>query len=102
MALPHPPPPDPGLRFDAVDKLYHLAAYALLMGWFHPAVERPLPVAAGLTAMGVGVEVLQGLGGVRWFEWWDMAANAAGVVLGGLAARRGEIYWRRWRSRTIP
>lgn len=38
-------------------------------------------------AMGVGLEVLQGMSGLREYDVVDMLANAAGVAAGWLAAR---------------
>ena len=43
--------------------------------------------AAVFLAMGIGLEVLQGLSGLREYEVLDMLANAAGVLCGWLAAR---------------
>ncbi len=43
--------------------------------------------AAVFLAMGIGLEVLQGLSGLRQYEVLDMLANAAGVLCGWLAAR---------------
>ena len=37
--------------------------------------------------MGVGLEVLQGLSGLREYDAMDMLANAVGVAAGWLAAR---------------
>lgn len=37
-------------------------------------------------AMGVGLEVLQGMSGLREYDVVDMLANAAGVAAGWLAA----------------
>lgn len=84
--MPHPPQP---LSFNGVDKLEHAFAYAMLMVWFCQLyVERGMRIRLCLAfvAMGIGIEVLQGMGGVRYFEYADMLANATGVLLGwGLA-----------------
>ncbi|MDH5570823.1 MAG: hypothetical protein OEY89_03595, partial [Gammaproteobacteria bacterium] len=34
-------------------------------------------------AMGIGLEFLQELGGIRYFEVYDMFANGLGVILAG-------------------
>jgi len=84
-----PKPPQPAFSFFAMDKVEHLLAYAVLMGWFmqlHRGRTR-LAYGLGLAAMGVLLEVLQGLGGVRYFEYADMAANATGVALAALLGR---------------
>lgn len=68
------------------DKLHHVIAYALLM----------LPVALrkpnGWTALGMlfifysgGIELIQPFVN-RQGDWWDLLANAAGVVLGAFLA----------------
>ena len=80
-------PPEP-LTFSHADKLEHLLTYTWLMLWFCqlPGVGR-LRLAAALLAMGVAIEVLQGMEGFRNFEYADMAADAVGVLLGWLLAR---------------
>lgn len=91
-------PPQP-VSFQYNDKVGHLGAYALLMAWFVGLYQsrRGLALHAGLfVAMGVGLEFLQGLGGLRQFEVADMAANALGVGLGLLAVRTP---WPRWLRR---
>jgi len=81
---PHPPEP---LKFNGVDKVEHLLAYATLMAWFSQLQicrRQRCRNAILLILMGVGVEFLQGLGGVRQFEYADMLANTSGVLLGWL------------------
>ncbi len=77
------------LEFNQSDKMGHLLAYAVLMGWFtqlyHHTATR-LRYAVGFTLLGVVVELLQGLGGARHFDIADMIANLLGVMVGwGLA-----------------
>jgi len=43
--------------------------------------------AAVFLVMGVGLEILQGMSGIREYEVLDMLANALGVLSGWLAAR---------------
>ncbi len=102
-----PAPPEIA-TFSHVDKLEHLLAYALLMGWFGQLVAGFRAVAGwmvGLVGLGVGLEIVQGLGGVRFFEVSDMVANASGVVLGALISRRwwpGELQrLDRWIARRL-
>lgn len=69
---------------DNGDKIGHLLAYGLLMGWFAQLYQRGRTVflyAAGLILLGVGLEFLQQLTG-RYFELADMVANTLGVTLG--------------------
>ena len=83
---PSPPP----LDFKAGDKLGHLAAYGVLMFWFCVLFARPrtrLLYGAAFIAMGVGLEVVQGMLGFRTYDVLDMLANSAGVVLGWLFRR---------------
>lgn len=79
-----PSPPRMDLGIDFADKLQHLFAYAWLMGWFAPLYpdRRPrLRVAVALVALGITLEFLQYLGGVRYLEVADMLANATGVLM---------------------
>ncbi|NOZ52889.1 MAG: VanZ family protein [Gammaproteobacteria bacterium] len=67
------------------DKLSHLLAYGVLMAWFGQLYPSRLPQFlwfVGFCLMGVGLEILQGLGGNRYFEYADMLANTAGAALG--------------------
>lgn len=73
---------------DHGDKLGHLLAYALLMGWFVQLFRgwhTILRYAVALIALGIGLEFLQQLTG-RYFEYADMLANTLGVCLGMLTA----------------
>ncbi len=70
------------------DKLGHLLAYAVLMGWFVQLYQRRawlLLHALFLALLGVSLEFLQELYG-RHFEYADMAADALGVLLGAASA----------------
>lgn len=86
-------PIDPG-RFD---KLWHAAGYAIAGFALVPLWRRWAPLLLGgllLAAMGLGIEVLQGLGGQRSFDWWDALANSLGVgvgLLAGLSPLRGAL-----------
>ena|SRR5687768_13210887 len=83
-------PSPPVVDFKASDKVGHLAAYGLLMFWFCSLYLRGqarLLYGVAFVAMGVGLEVLQGMLGFRTYDVLDMAANSAGVVLGWLSRR---------------
>lgn len=85
LSLTSSPPGGPDIPF--VDKWGHLLAYATLMGWFSQLLLQPkarLLLVVLLVAMGIGLEFLQQLGGVRMFEIADMVANSLGVVLAWL------------------
>nr|PZN04959.1 MAG: VanZ family protein [Pseudomonadota bacterium] len=98
-------PSPPALDVRAGDKLQHLFAYALLMGWFaqlHRETRVRLRLAAAFVALGVALEFLQGLTSWRSYEGYDMAANAVGVLLGYLAAPpRGPDVYHRLRRRFL-
>lgn len=80
---PNPPAPP---EFLAWDKAQHALAYAFLMYWFRQAFRRVWYWPVFLVGLGIGVEFLQGWGGVRQFDAGDMLANSVGVVAGYLAA----------------
>ena len=86
-----PQPPQP-IEFDGVDKLEHALAYGLLMLWFCQVYAESvlrIRLLLALVAMGAGIEFLQGMTGYRFFEYADMVANSAGVLIGwGLAHTR--------------
>jgi len=83
-----PNPPEP-VNFHGVDKLEHALTYTMLMLWFCQVVVQKFSrvyLMLALVVMGVGIEILQGLSGYRYFEYADMLANTAGVLVGfGLA-----------------
>ena len=71
------------------DKVGHVAAYALLTIWFmqiYAALRPRVAIAAGLVALGIVLEFLQGYTGYRNFDYVDMMSNTIGVVLGWIAA----------------
>jgi VanZ family protein len=80
------PPP----AFDGIDKLQHLACYALLSGWSvllfgHRALR--LRAMLVVVAFGSAVEIAQGLlTASREPDAVDAVANAIGAVLGQLLA----------------
>ncbi len=86
---PHPPET---VSFEGVDKLEHAFAYAMLMLWFcqvYVEHRTRIRLLLSLVAMGIGIEILQGMTGYRYFEYADMLANSTGVLIGwGLAQTR--------------
>ncbi len=72
------------LEISLSDKLMHVLGYFGLMGWFmqiYRGRRAGFRLAAVFIAMGVLLEFLQDLGGVRYFEVADMLANTLGVLL---------------------
>lgn len=76
---PHPPEP---VSFNGADKFEHALAYAVLMLWFCQLNMRRVRLFFAFVLMGVGIEILQGMTGYRYFEYADMMANATGVLFG--------------------
>jgi VanZ family protein len=79
--LPGPAVPDVQL---ISDKVQHAAAYGLLMVWFAGLYPRRfyLLIATVLVALGIGLDLLQGLTETRSLEILDMTANFVGIVVG--------------------
>ena len=77
-------PSAPQINLISWDKAQHCIAYAALMWTFLQAWEgiHILRWAILLLVVGVGLELLQGLMGVRFMEYFDMLANGLGVLLG--------------------
>ncbi len=70
--------------FDISDKLIHTVGYFVLMGWFvqiYHGKRQKFYWALFFIGMGIGLEFLQDLTGVRFFEVSDMLANGLGVLL---------------------
>ncbi|CAG0973703.1 hypothetical protein ANRL3_01667 [Anaerolineae bacterium] len=74
------PPQPPG--FLNWDKGQHVAAYACLMYWYGMGFGRHWRWPVFLVGLGVGLEFLQGYGGFRSFDPFDMIANTIGVGFG--------------------
>lgn len=81
-------PRPPEIPLDEGDKYGHLLAYGSAMLWFAQlyAGRRRWVAAVGLVALGVALEYVQRWTGYRSFDLWDMAADAAGVMIGLAAA----------------
>lgn len=69
-------------RMVASDKLLHAGMYFLLMIWFAGLYRRSRHawIALGLMALGLGLDLLQGLTSSRTFDPADVAANAGGIL----------------------
>jgi VanZ family protein len=66
------------------DKLMHVVAYFVLAVWFAGLYRRGLYplVGAALLALGVGIDLVQGLTPTRHMDVYDMVANFFGIVVG--------------------
>ena len=79
-----------------IDKIEHLLAYGVLMGWFSQIyLSRVSRIiwAVIFCLMGISLEIIQGLMGHRYFEYADMLANTAGVFLGLWISSRYCVGW---------
>ena len=78
-----PNPPDFNIEFEYIDKVQHFISYFILMAWFaqlYKTFQTRLFYVLFFVSMGVTLEILQGLGGTRFFEYSDMLANTLGAV----------------------
>ncbi len=86
-----PAPSSELLVFPFVDKLGHLIAYGVLMGWFaqlYPAGKSQWLWALVFCLLGVAMEFAQAWGGHRFFDVADMVANSLGVLLAWWLSRK--------------
>jgi len=78
-----PDPPEP-MNFLNADKLVHALTYSFLMLWFcqiYQLRSSRILIAGLLVVLGVGIEYLQRMTAYRVFDYADMLANSAGVLL---------------------
>ncbi|RKZ40125.1 MAG: VanZ family protein [Gammaproteobacteria bacterium] len=79
-----PSPPLMMQTIDYGDKIGHLIAYFVLMGWFALVYHMPRQrfwYMIGFLLLGGVLEILQGLSGIRHADWMDIVANSIGVLL---------------------
>lgn len=88
-------PEPPQLDVPEGDKLGHFLGYGTLMFWFcqlYAKTATRIFYAAGFAAMGIALEHVQASLGYRSYEFFDMYANALGVLLGwALGAATGNL-----------
>jgi VanZ family protein len=81
--------PMPELPVQASDKLLHVLAYASMSAWFGCVVLQRWYWAlfVAFSALGITIEILQGMTSFRSFEVHDLLADGIGIVLGlGISA----------------
>lgn len=84
-------PPDLNIEFQYIDKVGHFGSYFLLMFWFVQLYKKPsvrLGYLLFFIFMGGILEVLQGIGGVRFFEYSDMLANTLGATVAWFISKK--------------
>ena len=75
----------PELGIEQGDKFAHVIAYATLMLWFaniYPKKSDRIWLSLAFFAMGICLELLQGVSEFRRFSYADILANGFGVLLG--------------------
>lgn len=78
-------PQPPEVPIAGGDKLGHALAYAVLMYWWSQLLDSPRQrygLAAGLIALGIAIEIMQGWTSWRTFDYADMLADGAGIACG--------------------
>lgn len=95
---PSPPRPPQLLGWD---KMQHFIAYGGAAFWFGSAFRNRAVWPAFLVLLGISLEFLQDLGGVRTLEIADMVANSLGVLLGWTAAATPAGNWMAWCERRL-
>ena len=83
------PMPDVPSPIEHGDKLEHLLGYFGITAWYAQLVpdrRRLALYALGFLALGVAIELLQGLTSWRSADWNDLAADAVGVAAGWAVA----------------
>ncbi len=87
--------PSPPELMDSIsygDKIGHFVSYTILMLWFcqlYLEIRHRLLLSLAFILMGVTLEFLQGLAGVRMYEIADMIANSTGVIIGAILTYAG-------------
>jgi len=81
--------------FTNVDKWLHGMTFLFLAIWFSGQYERSAywRVAGGLFLFGVLIELCQRLVSYRTAEWYDLAADVGGIVIGLAIAAIGVGGW---------
>ena len=81
--------------FTNIDKWLHGATFLFLAVWFSGQYERRdyWRIAIGLLLFGILIELCQRLVAYRTAEWYDLAADVGGIVIGLAIAAIGVGGW---------
>ncbi len=81
--------------FDAIDKSVHAIVFAFLALWFAGQYRSRSywRIALGLLMFGLLIELCQRMLTYRSAEWFDVAADVAGIIAGLLLAAAGLGGW---------
>jgi VanZ family protein len=81
--------------FSNIDKWLHAITFLFLAVWFSGQYERRSywRIAIGLFLFGVLIELCQRMLSYRSAEWYDLAADVAGIVVGLAIAITGVGGW---------
>ena len=76
------------VNLSPTDKLLHAGSYFVLMLWFSGLYSRQryVLIALLLLALGLALDLAQGLSSSRVFDMRDVTANAGGILVGLLLA----------------
>lgn len=72
------------------DKIAHFIAYFTLMSWFtqiYRESSQRIYFAWGFLFLGIMIEILQGLSGLREEDWKDVVANSSGILCAYLLSK---------------
>lgn len=69
------------------DKALHALAYLILMWWFRSVYGNHWRWPLFLLGLGVGLELLQGLSGIRTADLHDVVADGLGLLIGAALTR---------------
>ena len=92
-------PKPPELMINFWDKFNHFIAYAVMMGWFGQVYLQNMQRIFWVlffVVMGAGIEIFQGMGEHRFFEYNDMLANLLGIVAAMIVLKfkgDGILFW---------
>lgn len=81
------------------DKIYHLISYAGLMLWWlqlFPRLAARVVLALAFIGLGASMEFVQSFHPLRYLDFGDMTANAAGVLVAlglGFTALQRALLW---------